>query len=158
MWITFAPRTSIFAVRTDFDQIRGRLNTLSTGRVVENREKPEFCQGCTILPRTAIRHNSAAPIVVFLTVFSGTADFAILTIHGQKADDFGGVIPIKNPSRGRPRRTCRNADGNRGWEGRANLPYGSVKVSSSTSVWVLFFMSRRLARPVASSLSPRIRV
>ena len=157
MWITSGRAGSIFAVRTDFERKRGELHTLSTPDPVENCGNPEICQVCTILQNDAVRQSPTERSPRFSVGIFCAARFAYRAKEVGRESVSGRFSPSKNPAPGTsdPLSRRERAPG-AGFTGKPTQ--GSVKVSSSTSVWVLFFISRRNARRDSSSLSPRISV
>ena len=167
-WKTSASRRSIFAVNTDFGRKWVELRTLSTAAGVEKLPNVENCKVCTILHKDRFRQKTEARSEGFFRRFFFAPEFVVFATRRRKEGDFG-VRERRFPNPAGDQKSRSGPSGLRGAEigrGRGRekrlrggtSDQGSVKVSRSTSVWVLFFISRREARRVSSSLSPRIRV
>ena len=161
-WITCTHRKSIFPENTAFRQNRAALthsiHRRPCGKPGERRKLSGLHKSSQ---KVAPRKNAAGFSAVFsVRFFCGglrricDSAFKKERLKGKKER----FRAIKNPGRGPPGRSVKTRAESGAGEGGGRSPYGSVKVSRSTSSCVLFFISRSMARRVASSLSPRISV
>ena len=168
-WITFALRGSIFAVKTDFEQKEGQLTHSIHRDLCGKPADRRKLLGLHKSSRTEVptKIGGAFLRVSAARFFSGVlrTDCDAKIGEGRFRGSIDRVRAIKNP--GRRARPAKGSASVRRCRERRRRPerfpgqrarQGSVKASSSTSVCVLFFISRSIARPVASSLSPRISV